>query len=503
MSTSPADSSITTPTNARTGRVVVLDGDPHAGASIVATLRLHGFDAQLAHDVVQAATLVRHEVVSVVIADASSAARTFREITERVHAAAPSCVVIATSSDVTASRAIAWVRAGALDILAKPFDDAEIVLAVERAMQRSSLTTSRSLTRSSATPHNDDASRGNTSGNISGIIGSDPQLQRALELGHAASTVRSTVLIQGESGTGKSMLARAIHRSSPRAHMPFVELACGSVPETLLESELFGHVKGAFTGALADKKGRFLAAHGGTLFLDEINSASPVMQLKLLRVLQEKKFEAVGSDDTIEVDVRVIVASNQPLAQLVRDGRFREDLFYRVHVLPIDLPPLRDRPNDAQALAEHFLTIKAAEIGRAILGFTDSAMQAMRGYRWPGNVRELENAIERAALLCRAAHIGIEHLPSHVQRAESESPALLTQDEARPMRFDLAVPAPASSEANTLAHAMRAPEREALRRALDANAWSRSRTAEALGINRTTLYRKMRDLGLDAMRHSA
>lgn len=499
MSTSPADSSITTPIDARTGRVVVLDGDPHAGQSIVATLRLHGFDAQLANDVMHATTLVRHEVVSVVIADASSAARTFREFTERLHAASPSCVVIAASSDVTASRAIAWVRAGALDILAKPFDDAEIVLAVERAMQRSSLTTTRISSRPTASSHKVDASRGN----ISGIIGSDPQLQRALELGHAASTVRSTVLIQGESGTGKSMLARAIHRSSPRANMPFVELACGSVPETLLESELFGHVKGAFTGALADKKGRFLAAHGGTLFLDEINSASPIMQLKLLRVLQEKKFEAVGSDDTIEVDVRVIVASNQPLAQLVRDGRFREDLFYRVHVLPIDLPPLRDRPNDAQALAEHFLTVKSAEIGRTILGFTDTAMNAMRGYRWPGNVRELENAIERAALLCLTAHIGIEHLPSHVQRAESESPINDARAHADPIRFNLALEQPTHSEANTLANAMRAPEREALRRALDANAWSRSRTAEALGINRTTLYRKMRDLGLDALRNSA
>jgi DNA-binding NtrC family response regulator len=286
--------------------------------------------------------------------------------------------------------------------------------------------------------------------------------------------------------------------------MPFIELACGSIPETLLESELFGHVKGAFTGAIADKKGRFLAAHGGTIFLDEINSASSTMQLKLLRVLQERKFEAVGSDDTIEVDVRVIVASNQPLERLVEDGRFRQDLFYRVHVLPIELPPLRDRPNDTMVLAEHFLRGKTADLGRTILGFTPAAAAAMRRYAWPGNVRELENAIERATIMCEGAWIGDEHLPERIGKAlevSASGPGRLDAPEAeiRPIPISRSEANSIAPSSQTLADSMRNPERAAVLAALAAQNWNRSKAAASLGINRTTLYRKMRDLGLGPM----
>jgi len=386
--------------------------------------------------------------------------------------------VVLLAADATARKAIRWFREGASDVVLKPFDAAELRDAAVRAATRATLAARPAPAR---TPDADafDAT-------VSGIVGSDPRLERAIGLARAAARVRSTVTIHGESGTGKSMLARAIHRASERGGAPFVEIACGSIPETLLESELFGHVKGAFTGALADKKGRFLAANGGTIFLDEINSASPLLQLKLLRVLQERRFEAVGSDETIEVDVRVIAAGNQPLERLVAEGRFREDLFYRLNVLAIELPPLRERARDIEALAMHFLEAKAAALGRVITGFEPDALDAMRAHAWPGNIRELENAVERAAVLCDGPRIALRDLPA------MRSATLLAPTVRTPVAEIEQLPS------GTLAESMRAPERDALLAALRANGWNRSRTAESLGINRATLYRKMRDLGIGA-----
>ncbi|MCH7604041.1 MAG: sigma-54-dependent Fis family transcriptional regulator, partial [Planctomycetes bacterium] len=303
---------------------------------------------------------------------------------------------------------------------------------------------------------------------------------------------KTTVLMAGESGTGKSLIARAIHRRSPRADQPFVEISCGSIPETLLESELFGHVKGAFTGAHVDKTGRFFAAHGGTLFLDEINSASPAMQLKLLRVLQERTFEPVGSHETKEVDVRVILASNQPLEQLVASGEFRQDLYYRINVVMIQLPPLRDRIADITLLADHFLLKKSADIGKQITAFTGEAMNALRAYSFPGNVRELENVIERAVVLTKATRIGIEDLPPHVIDNTSAMSlpggSLSIAGGALPGDYPLM----------PLRKALEEPEKQIILSALEANDWNRQKTSEQLEINRTTLYKKIKQYGLEA-----
>jgi DNA-binding NtrC family response regulator len=327
---------------------------------------------------------------------------------------------------------------------------------------------------------------------LDSIVGADHRMLKIYDLIEAVAPSKTTVLMTGESGVGKSLIAHAIHRRSPRRDGPFVEIACGSIPETILESELFGHAKGAFTGAHADKTGKFLAADGGTIFLDEINSASPAMQLKLLRVLQERRFEPVGSNETIEVDVRVVLASNESLETLVAEGRFRQDLYYRINVVRIDVPPLRERPADIPLLADHFVATHAKEIGKQITGFREDAIDALRRYAFPGNVRELSNIVERAVVLSQRQTLGVDDLPAHVLN-NTPPEELVAATEA--MIDDASAPwAPMP-----LAEALQEPEKRIILKALRANDWNRQETARQLSINRTTLYKKMKQYGLDRL----
>ena len=386
--------------------------------------------------------------------------------------------VIVTTAYGSVESAVESLRTGACDYLVKPFVDGELRQALDRALRERALRSENVALRN----------RLDRKHNLANIAGSDPRMRKVFELVRAVAPSRTTVMMTGESGTGKSLIAHAIHQHSPRNSKPFVEISCGSIPETLLESELFGHVKGAFTGAHADKVGRFLAANGGTIFLDEINSASPGMQLKLLRVLQERRFEPVGSSNTIEVDVRVILATNQPLEKLVQTGVFRQDLYYRINVVNITLPPLRDRISDIPEMARFFLAKHAQELSRQIVDFDPAAMTALQRYTFPGNVRELQNIIERAAVLTQGQIITLQDLPDHViaAREPSAQPLTLidTSDDAAPW-------VPQSLEA-----ALREPERRIIRKALIANDWNRQKTSEQLGINRTTLYKKMKALGM-------
>jgi transcriptional regulator with PAS, ATPase and Fis domain len=287
----------------------------------------------------------------------------------------------------------------------------------------------------------------------------------------------TTVLITGESGTGKSLVARAIHQRSNRQDAPFVEVACGALPETLLESELFGHVRGAFTGAVGDKAGKFTQADGGTIFLDEISTATPALQVKLLRVLQDFEFEPVGGTETRRVDVRCILATNQDLEAEVRKGTFRQDLYYRVNVVTIHLPPLRDRLGDIPLLAEHFLVRHCERTGRHVVGFTDEAMRRLQAYGWPGNVRQLENILERAVILTKHAHLTPDDLPDDMRAVGAE--------------------AGGDGPIQPLKQALEKPEREIIERTLRAFHGNRQATANALDINRTTLYKKMKRYGID------
>jgi transcriptional regulator with PAS, ATPase and Fis domain len=282
--------------------------------------------------------------------------------------------------------------------------------------------------------------------------------------------------VTGESGTGKSMVARTIHQCSNRRAGPFVEVACGALPETLLESELFGHVKGSFTGAFADKAGKFKQADGGTIFLDEISTATPALQVKLLRVLQELEFEPVGGSKTEHVDVRCILATNQDLADAVRDGKFRQDLYYRINVVPVHLSPLRERLRDIPLLAEHFLKLHCERTSRKVVGFQKEALDALQAFNWPGNVRQLENVIERAVILTKSRTIGLDDLPEEIRAPRGKD----------------------GGHGLPLKQALQTPEKELILRALAAHHGSRRATAQALGINRTTLYKKMKRYGIEA-----
>jgi len=507
-------------------RILVADDDPIVAESLAEWLREEGYDAATAMDGSEAlASLAAAETsqsadqparpFAVVISDMAMPTIDGPELLRRIGKLHPTTAVLMLTGYGTIESAVEMVRHGAVDYLTKPVIESELRLALSRALRQQALAAENQSLRKQL----------DTRFGLDNIVGSEPRMVKTYDLIEAVAPTKTTVLMSGESGTGKSLIAHAIHLRSPRRDRAFVELACGSIPETLLESELFGHVKGAFTGAHADKAGKFLAANGGTLFLDEINSASPGMQLKLLRVLQERKFEPVGSNTTIEVDVRVILATNQSLEDLVAAGKFRQDLYYRINVVKIDLPPLRERVGDIPALAEHFLQHHTDSLGKVITAIDPGAMDLLRRYPFPGNVRELSNIIERAAVLTRTPTIKPEDLPTHVLAAANGGvlpasvsrpefafvPGMLTPGMLAPgipvinSGFEGGGqnhPAAATPDAS-LIDALKAPERQIILAALAACNWNKLKAAEQLKINRTTLYKKMKSLGIDPRRDAA
>jgi DNA-binding NtrC family response regulator len=361
------------------------------------------------------------------------------------------------------------MRGGAADFLGKPFAEEQVLLAVDRSLEKSALQRENHALRDAL----DDRLR------IDNLIGTDPRMQAIFKTVKAVADTRTTVLLTGESGTGKTVLARAMHSLSPRRHGPFVEVNCGALPESLLESELFGHVKGAFTGALRDKPGKFEAAARGTIFLDEIGTTSMAFQVKLLRVLQDRVLERVGDNQTVAVDVRIVLATNLDLEQAVQAGRFREDLYYRINVVTIEMPRLRERPADIPWLAGHFLQRFTAEHGRSLRAFSAAAMQALVQAPWPGNVRQLENVVERAVVLAAGPEIGLDDLPRALLREPAPD-----------------APAAADAGPRPRKEALAAPERRFIVAALQHCGGNRERAARLLGINRSTLFHKMRKYGI-------
>jgi DNA-binding NtrC family response regulator len=392
----------------RPARVLVVDDEPSLLKALEALLRRRGHEVTALECPITATQRLAQEDFDVALLDVKMPQLSGLELLHAVKHRRPEVEVIMMTGHATVETALAALKAGAYDYLTKPFDDVELVArAVAKASERKALfDRNRELEtqlreRSGASPEG-------------GLVGASAGIREVTRMVDAVAYSSATVLVTGESGTGKELVARALHAKSPRRAHPFVALNCGALTETLLESELFGHVKGAFTGAQRDQKGLFDAADGGTIFLDEIGDIPPPTQVRLLRVLQEGEIKRVGSADSVRVDVRVIAATHRDLPKLVKAGKFREDLFYRLNVINVPLPPLRDRVEDIPLLAHHFLRRYAERLGKKVRSVTPEAIDLLSGYRWPGNVRELENAVERAVVLCRGDAILPGDLPPAV-----------------------------------------------------------------------------------------
>ena len=374
------------------GSILLADDEEGILKALGRALREDGHQVTATASAAEATRLLADRSFDVLVVDHRMPGRTGLEIIRDLAAAVPEAErpqVIMMTAHATVENAIEAMKLGAYDYLQKPFEVDELLVAVRRALEHQSLSRQHRYLLSE---------REEDFGHY-GIVGRSRAMQDVLRQLELVARSKSTVLITGETGTGKELAARAIHARSAQRDMPLIKVNCAAIPEALLESELFGHVKGAFTGATANRRGRFALADGGSIFLDEIGTLARPVQAKILRVLQEREFEPVGSERTESVDVRVIAATNRDLRAMVADGRFQEDLFYRLSVIPIELPPLRDRPEDIPLLVEHFLAKHAQRVGRRIEGIEPAALERLSAYRWPGNVRELENAIERAVVL--------------------------------------------------------------------------------------------------------
>ncbi len=448
--------------------ILVIDDDKIILDSLCEFLSLEGFQTSGTETLKSAVAKLEGENYSLVIIDVNLPDGDGLELLDIIKDKYPQTVGIVITGYGTIESAVTAIKRGAYDYLTKPIIDDELRLVVERAIKQQLLMSENEKLRLELEKKY----------RLENIISHNYKMARIFDLVEAVADSKATILMAGPSGTGKSILARVIHQRSSRRDKPFVEVSCGALPETLLESELFGHVKGAFTGAVNNKEGKFLAADGGTIFLDEVANASPALQAKLLRVLEDRQFEPVGSNKTKTVDTRIILASNRNLDEEIRQGRFREDLYYRINVVTIDLPPLCERVGDVRLLAEHFLRMYCAQHNRDRLGITNEAMEYLERYSWPGNVRELENVIERAALLSKNKFIGPDDLPNSIKQEQSQQEKGYKQ--------------------MSLKEALAEPEKNIIRRALEANGWNRQATAKALAINRTTLFKKMKQYGLYA-----
>lgn len=455
----------------QTPQILLVDDDQHLLQSMGDWLKECGFETTLAVNVSSAKRELANRQFELALVDLRLGSEDGFDVLSHCRAFHPYTSVILMTGYATVNTGIEAIRAGAFDLVTKPLIDEELLLSIQRALsQRQVLEENQRL-----------KTQLDRRFGMENIIGNDLQMQKTFEIIDSIAATKATVLITGKSGTGKSLIARAIHQRSDRRNAPFIEIACGALPENLLESELFGHVAGSFTGAIGNKQGKFKQADGGTIFLDEIGTASPGLQVKLLRVLQELEFEQVGGTETFKVNTRVILATNEDLSQAVAKGTFRQDLYYRINVINLQLPSLSQRPNDISLLAQHFLEKVCEETGKTVDGFDSAAMLALQQYNWPGNVRELQNIVERCVLLGKGPTVSVADLPSNVTSELAPSLTIAANQSGR----------------QTLKEALEAPERQIIYQVLKENNWNRNATADQLGINRTTLYKKMKKLELE------
>ena len=441
-----------------TGTILIVDDESKILNALAAALRKDGHEVVATASAREAQRLLSQRVFDLLVVDNLMPELSGLEVIRELAASTPEAdrpQVLMMTAHATVESAIEAMKLGALDYLQKPFEIDEFLVVVSRALEHQRL----------RTEHRYLISERDAEFNHYGIVGRSKRMQDVIRTSEVVAQSKSTVLIMGETGTGKEMVARAIHFHSAQRDMPLIKVNCAAIPETLLESELFGHVRGAFTGATNHKKGKFALADGGTIFLDEIGTMSQALQAKLLRVLQEREFEPLGSERTQKVDVRVIAATNRDLRQMVSDGRFQEDLYYRLNVIPIEIPPLRERREDIPVLVEHFVQKHAQRAGKRITGLASGVLDLLQASDWPGNVRELENTVERAVVLSPSAVIE----PSAV-RMVGAAPASVSGLPSMNLRQNIDW-----------------TERETVRRALDSSGGVKKDAAELMGISQRAL----------------
>lgn len=453
-------------------RILILNNDKLSQKSLYELLCRADYDVDIADSVEAAITHLNENTYQIVLADINEVdgAGLFKMIKERAH----SSEVILLASYGNTEAAIESVRMGAFDYLVRPIEDKKIISTIERALAKKSSSQNQN-TPGKKTPSYDSV--------YHGLIGKSAKMTEIYSLIDRISGSKATILLRGESGTGKRMIARAIHNADKkRRNKAFIEISCGALPREIIESELFGHTKGAFTGAIGDRKGRFELAHGGTMLLDDIDCFSADLQVKLLRVLQQKEFERVGDHKTIKVDVRIIASTNQNIEKAVEEKRFREDLYYRLNVISVKVPPLRDHKEDLSLLTSHFIKLFSKENYKKIDGASGELMDILMAYDWPGNIRELENLIERAVILDTDGVIGKNDLPEIILDRYAGVKKELTGEK-------ISIPA-------SLKDALQEPEKVYILQVLKESGWNKKKAAIKLGVNRTTLYSKLRKYDL-------
>jgi len=441
------------------GRILIVDDEVNARSALVELLRDEGYAVESAADGFKAVGKAAEFAPDLVVTDLKMPGMDGLQLLAKLRENDPDLPVIVMTAFGEVETAVKAMRAGARDYLAKPVNVGELSVVVARELEQRRLRAETGLLRQ----------RLSEKYSFSNIIGSSAPMQAVFKTVAQIAPSRASVLIAGESGTGKELIAAAIHERSPRAGGPFVKLHCAALAESILESELFGHERGAFTGAQTRRDGRFFQAHKGTLFLDEIGEISPAVQVKLLRFLQEREFERVGGNETISVDVRMLAATNRNLQQMVADGKFREDLYYRLNVITIEMPPLRQRPSDVPLLAAFFLRKYAAENGKDVRGLSSEALDLLTAYAWPGNVRELENVIERAVVVAPSNEISPADLPPQLGASRS--------------RDGLEIPGATMDQI----------ERYAITKTLESTGGSTSRAAEILNISVRKIQYKLHE----------